>query len=121
MTIEALDAHFSICQVRDFSSVDLEAPFCFAGKTDEEHSLVCLTQSVPDNALAREDGWRALRIQGALDFSLVGVLARIAALMAERGIGIFAISTFNTDYILTRQEQYPQALEALLRAGYKLV
>ena len=53
-----------------------------------------------------------------LDFSLVGVLSKISALLADNGIGIFAVSTYNTDYILTKKENYERALETLARAGY---
>ena len=69
----------------------------------------------------REDGWRAFRIQGMLDFSLIGILSDISRILAENKIGIFAISTFNTDYILTKEENYQKALDVLSRAGYKIV
>ena len=68
-----------------------------------------------------EDGWRAFRIQGVLDFSLIGILADISRILAENKIGIFAISTFNTDYILTKEENYQKALDVLSRAGYTIV
>lgn len=67
----------------------------------------------------KEDGfWRAFRIQGMLDFSLIGILSEISSLLAADGIGIFAISTYNTDYILTKQDNYERALRTLERAGY---
>ena len=93
----------------------------FTGKTDEENSLVCLTADVPDNTLERDDGWRAFRIQGVLDFSLVGILSEITGILAEDKIGIFAISTFNTDYILTKKENYQKALDLLDAEGYKIL
>ena len=77
---------------------DHSAEFCFTGKTDEEYSLVCATGYVPANVIRRDDGWKGFRIQGILDFSLVGILSKIAALLAENSIPIFAISTYNTDY-----------------------
>ena len=61
------------------------------------------------------------RIQGVLDFSLIGILADISRILAENKIGIFVISTFNTDYILTKEENYQKALDALSRAGYKII
>lgn len=73
------------------------------GKTGEENSLVCMTTDVPTNVTQRDDGWNAFRIQGILDFSLVGILAEIAQILAENKISIFAISTFNTDYILIKK------------------
>ena len=83
MNIQSIEGDFSVCQVADYSQVPLAAPFCFTGRTDDEYSLVCRTQDVPFNTVAREDGWKAFRIEGSLDFSLIGVLAWIAALLAE--------------------------------------
>lgn len=120
MTIQALPDAFSVCKVADYSLVDRETMFCFTGRTDAEHSLVCRTQDVPDNAAAREDGWRAMRITGTLDFSLIGVLAGISAVLAENGIGIFVLSTYDTDYILTKQKTYARALQLLAQAGYQI-
>lgn len=64
--------------------VDLNREFCFIGKTDEEKSLVCLTKDVPPNVTEREDGWKAFRIQGILDFSLIGILSKISGLLAKK-------------------------------------
>lgn len=118
MTLQVLAAGLSVCKVSDLSGVDLSGELCFLGKTDRELSLVCPTDRVPDSTLAREDGWRALRVAGALDFSLVGVLAGIAGVLARNGIPIFALSTYDTDYILTKEEQFGRALAALRQAGY---
>lgn len=101
--------------------VDLESEYCFTGKTDEENSLVCITQKVPDNVLERDDGWKAFRIQGVLDFSLIGILAQISALLAENKIGIFVVSTYNTDYILVKAENFQKALDVLEQAGYSIM
>lgn len=120
MTIQALPDAFSVCKAADYSLVDRETMFCFTGRTDAERSLVCRTQDVPDNATAREDGWRAMRITGTLDFSLIGVLASISTVLAENGIGIFVLSTYDTDYILTKQKTYARALQLLAQAGYQI-
>ncbi len=116
--IEIIDGEFSVCKVWDFSQVNFEAEYCFTGKTDEEKSLVCLTEDVPENTAVRDDGWRAFRIQGVLDFSLIGILSRISAVLAESGVGIFAISTYNTDYILTKRDNWEMALQAIKKAGW---
>lgn len=92
----------------------------FTGATDEERSLVCPTVSVPENTTDRDDGWRAFRVKGTLDFSLTGILARLSAVLAENKIGIFAISTFNTDYILTKSANFDRALAALRASGYEI-
>ena len=91
-----------------------------AARTDEECSLVCPTDCAPARALTRDDGWRALRIQGVLDFSLVGILAQIAGTLADRGIALFAVSTYNTDYILVRAAQLEAAVAALRGAGHEV-
>ena len=98
MEIKKLDYDFSVCKVSDYSLANPEAKFIFTGKTDEENSLVCMTKDVPPNTIQRDDGWKAFRIQGVLDFSLIGILAEIAKLLAEHGISIFALSAYNTDY-----------------------
>ena len=120
MRIRPLAYDFAVCKVQDYSGANLESPFCFIGKTDEERSLVCLAQDVPANVTHREDGWRAFGIEGQLDFSLIGILARICGILAEKEIGVFAVSTFNTDYILVKAEHFDGALSALAQAGYQI-
>ena len=120
MEIKKITYDFSVCKVEDYSLVNLDTEYCFVGKTDEEKSLVCLTCDVPDNVTDRDDGWKAFRIQGVLDFSLIGILSKISSVLAENEIGIFAISTFNTDYILTKKENYDKAIDVLNRAGYQI-
>ena len=120
MNLKVIDTEFSVSMVEDYTQVDLNEEFVFAGHTDEELSLVCPTSLVPDNTTERNDGWKAFRIEGVLDFSLIGILSRISACLADNGIGIFAISTFNTDYILIKESDFSKAIEALERAGYTI-
>ena len=120
ITIEPLNVNLSVCKVEDYSQVDICQPFCFTGSTDEEFSLVCPTDMVPGNTTDRDDGWCAFRIVGVLDFSLVGILAGISEILAENKIGLFAVSTYNTDYILTKAENFERALEVLKSAGYTI-
>ena len=121
MEIKRIEYEFSVCKVMDYSLVDLNAEYIFIGKTDEENSLVCRTSDVPPNVVERDDGWKIFRIQGILDFSLVGVLSQISRILTENEIGIFAVSTFNTDYLLTKKENYEKAIETLNNAGYKII
>ena len=121
MEIEKLGCIFSVCKVKDYSLVNLEDEYYFTGKTDEENSLVCKSESVPDNVIEREDGWRAFRIQGILDFSLIGILSKITTILAEHKIGVFAISTFNTDYIFVKEENFSKAIELMRSAGYSII
>ena len=119
--LEPLDPRFSVCKVKDYSGIDLMQPFCFTGTTDEENSLVCPEALVPDNTTERDDGWRGFRIIGQLDFSLIGILARISGILAANRIGIFAVSTYNTDYIFTKEESFEKALKVLKKSGYSLI
>ncbi len=118
MELKIINQDFSICKVEDLSQIDYSDEFYFISKTDEELSLVCNTNSVPENAIACDNGWKAFRIQGILDFSLVGILSRISALLAENKIGIFAVSTYNTDYILTKEENFDKSIKILEDNGY---
>lgn len=120
MKIEKLTADLSVCKVGNYSEVDLSQKYCFIGKTDEENSLVCQTENVPENVVVRDDGWKAFRVQGTLDFSLIGILSNISSVLADNKIGIFAISTYNTDYILVKAENFNRALVALADAGYHI-
>lgn len=121
MELKILDAPLTICKVVSVQDIDLNGPFYFIGKTDEELSLVCPTRDTPARTTEREDGWRGFRIQGVLDFSLVGILSKLSGLLAGEQIGIFAVSTYNTDYILVKEEQFARALDVLRQAGYTVV
>ncbi len=121
MNLKRISEEFSVCKLSgpaEIGTFDITSGFWFMGKTDEELSLVCETSSVPQNAAEREDGFLAFRIEGILDFSLIGILSKISTVLAEHGIGIFAVSTFNTDYILVKKENYEKALNHLVSAGY---
>ena len=118
--LKIIDETFSVCKVNDYSEVDLQAEYVFTGSTDGEKSVVCPSRLVPAETTARNDGWRAFRIEGVLDFSLIGILSGISACLAGKGIGIFAISTFNTDYILTKAENFEKAIKTLETEGYTI-
>ncbi|MBQ8597223.1 MAG: ACT domain-containing protein [Lachnospiraceae bacterium] len=121
MELKIIDCAFSVCKVENLSEIDMSKEFCFIGKTDEEISVVCATEALPKNVTEREDGWRAFRIQGMLDFSLIGILSKISAILAENQIGIFVVSTYNTDYILVKEKNFNKALLLLEEAGYTVV
>ena len=120
MKLKRIPFELTVCKVADVPAADLSDGFYFIGKTDEEISLVCKTSSVPSSAVARDDGWKAFRIEGVLDFSLIGILSKISSILAENKIGIFAVSTYNTDYILVKKENFERALKALSDAGYEI-
>lgn len=119
MKIKSLTQEFTVCKLEHPINIDSLKGIYFIGQTDEETSLVCETKFAPSDTLQREDDWRGFRIEGTLDFSLVGILAKISAILAANNIGIFAVSTYNTDYILTKAENFPRAIAALRDAGYE--
>ena len=121
MEIKTVDSRLTVCQLTPEAEIDLRGDFYFIAKTDEEISLVCPEEAVPANPVKREDGWRGFRIQGVLDFSMIGVLSKLSGILAGEKIGIFAVSTYNTDYILVKEENFGRALKALKRAGYKIL
>lgn len=120
MELKKLSCDLTICKLQRDADIGLYSGFCFIARTDEELSLVCRTEDAPGDAVERSDGWRAFRIQGVLDFSLVGILSKISGILAENGIGIFAVSTFNTDYILVKAEAFTRASAVLAEAGYTI-
>ena len=120
INLEPLDCLFSVCKVTDYTEIDIESPFVFTGRTEQEKSLVCPTTIVPQNTTDREDGWRAFRVCGKMDFSLVGILSGITGILAEGGISVFAISTYDTDYVLVKDDEFENALMALKNAGYSI-
>lgn len=120
MELKQLHQSFTVCKVEDLSQVDWTQPYLFVGKTHEELSVVCPTASVPANATHGDDGWKGVRIQGVLDFSLVGVLSKLWAVLAENEIGSFPVSTYHTGSILVKGEICHKALTALA-AGYRIV
>ena len=121
MKLKTMPYALTVCKLASVGQADLSAGFLFLGITDQEISLVCRTEHTPSGILAREDGWRGFRIEGILDFSLTGILSGISSILAENGIGIFAVSTYNTDYILVKEENLDRTLAVLEAAGYEIM
>ncbi len=118
MKLKTIPFDLTVCKLADGSLIDLNREFYFIGKTDEELSLVCRTEETPSNTTERDDGWCGFRIEGVLDFSLIGILSKLSSILAQNSIGIFAVSTYNTDYILVKKENFDKALSVLAEAGY---
>ncbi len=120
LTIQTLS--LSVCRLDPSEPIPgwaLPAAFLSVTRTADELSIVCPTGSVP--AGVRSVGpWRALKVEGPLDFSLTGILAGLSAALSDAGVSIFAISTFDTDYILVREETLGAAIQALRGAGYRV-
>ncbi len=112
---------YSIHRLDPASSIPDEVLQCetyFIGKTDEELSVVC-SSNVLVNSMKSVTGWSYLKVIGPLDFNLQGVISGISGILAEAGISICAISTFDTDYIFVRVSDLDSAETALEKAGYK--
>ena len=121
MELKIIDKDFTVCKVEDGKGIDLSRDFTFVSKTDEELSLVCETAFVPENTIERNDGWKAFRIESNLDFSLIGILSKISTSLAKNNIGLFAISTYNTDYILVKGNDFENASKVLEESGYRII
>lgn len=120
MKLIELNRDFSVCKTEIFSEVDFGGDYVFMSKTPDELSLLCETSDVPEDSIEREDGWKGLKIQGQLDFGMVGVIAGISELLAKNRISIFVVSTYNTDYVFVKSENYARTAELLVKNGYEL-
>ena len=89
-------------------------------RTAEELSVVCLEDGIPA-ATRVEAGWRCLRVHGPLDFELTGVLSSLAGCLADQSVSIFAVSTYDTDYMLVKEESLRTAVKALTAAGHTVI
>ncbi len=119
-TLVPLDGTFAVCRLTADAPVPAwvgGGPFVSITRTADELSIVCRQEAVPAGVRC-EPGWRCLRVAGPLDFSLVGVLASLLAPLAEAGVSVFAVCTFDTDYLLVKQPDFPRAAEMLRQAGH---
>lgn len=121
MNIKKLPYNLTVCKLEKITDMNTVSEFYFIGKTDEELSLVCKTEDAPANTVERDDGWKCFRIEGVLDFSMIGILSKLSGILAENNIGIFAVSTYNTDYILVKEENFEKALTVLKAEGYRII
>ena len=115
MELKKLECDLTVCKVSAIADIDMDADFYFIGKTDEEISLVCKTEDTPEKTVERDDGWKGFRIQGVLNFSLIGILSKLSGILADNKIGIFAvknnkknldgivINAFSESYVLYKE------------------
>ena len=121
LTLEGANGEFCVCKVRAIADLSRYSAPCCLMRTDREISLVCRAEDAPHDTLAKEDGFSMLRIAGELDFSLVGILSRLCSILAKEQIPVFAISSFDTDYLLVRQSQFEKARAAFVLCGANFV
>jgi hypothetical protein len=122
--LEAIEIRLAVCRLDAGSDVppwvDRSREFASVTRTTDELSVVCARDDVPEG-VRMEGPWRAFRVQGPIVMTLVGVVAALANPLAEAGISIFAMSTFDTDYILVHEPDFEAAVGALTRAGHVVV
>lgn len=120
MKLLLLEQPFSVARLASAEEIPCGRENTFAAHTADEVSLVCESRFVPAGALAVESGLRGLCIDGVLDFGMVGVIAGLSGLLAEKGIPIFVVSTYRTDYLFLREEYLSPALAVLRGAGHEI-
>lgn len=118
--LKLLRDSFAICKLDENIQVDFSNRYTFFARTDDEVSLVCPYANIPSGAATVNYGWRGFKIEGQLDFSLVGVLAEIAKILAQSEISIFVVSTYNTDYIFVKEDRLESSLKVLGAADYQI-
>jgi hypothetical protein len=114
---------FTVCRLPPDAPVPAPttaALFNSITRTADELSIVCPIDQAPQNGKC-ESPWTCFQLEGPFSFALTGVLASFLTPLAQRGVPIFAISTFDTDYVLVKEEHADSALESLKAAGHELV
>ncbi len=115
-----ITGRYAICRLDSATPVPtwaVQGGFFSVTRTDDELSIVCEESLAPEEVLCVR-GYSAIKVLGPLDFSLKGILSSISAVLAEAGVSIFALSTYDTDYILMRESDKECAAQALIDAGY---
>jgi hypothetical protein len=123
LNLTVVDGTFAVCRLGADAPIPPWATggsFFSITRTADELSAVCRQDAVPEGVVG-ERGWRCLRVAGTIPFSVVGVLASLVAPLAEAGISVFAVSTFDTDYLLVKEKDFGEALDALRRSGHAVL
>jgi len=123
LTMKLLKERFGVCRLNKNEPIPewtKNSDFYSITKTLDELSIVCSQDSIPSNIKYEKD-WRTLKIEGTLDFSLIGILSSISTILAQKGISIFAISTYDTDYILVKDKDIDNAINTLSNEKYEII
>ena len=121
MELKILKQNFSICKVKEINNINIDNEFLFIGKTDDEISIVCAEECIPINYTDISENWKCIKIIGTLDFSLIGILSKISTILAENNISIFVVSTYNTDYVLVKEDKIDLAKKCLEEKNYTFI
>ena len=123
LKLKLLKDMYGVCRLNNNSKIPewgAKGEFSSITRTEDELSIVCLQNNIPEG-IQCEKSWEVFKIEGPLDFSLIGILSAISSLMAEKGISIFAISTYDTDYILIKDKELNKAIEVLSNDKYEII
>lgn len=123
LKLKLLKDMYGVCRLNNNSKIPewgAKGEFSSITRTEDELSIVCLQNNIPEG-IQCEKSWKVFKIEGPLDFSLIGILSAISSLMAEKGISIFAISTYDTDYILIKDKDLNKAIEVLSNDKYEII
>ncbi len=121
LTLSLLSGRYAVCRFESNESIPVWATrsqFFTVTRTTDELSITCPEADVPRDIAKCERGWRAFKLHGPFDFGLTGILVSVLNPLAEAGVGIFAVSTFDTDYVLMKEENVEKAIEALRKIGH---
>ena len=121
MKILLLRDNLSIFQVYSVEDLDLSIKPLHIGVTNDEISVIAPTNTVPSITINRNDGWKMFKVEGVLDFSSVGSVSSISSVLAQAKLSIFSVSTYNTDYILVKNNNLDKAIKALNAAGLEVI
>jgi hypothetical protein len=122
LRLSVVDGVFAVCRLAPDASIpawSTTGDLFSITRTADELSVVCRQDAVPEGIIC-ERGWRCLRVAGTMPFSVIGILASLTVPLAEAGISVFAISTFDTDYLLVKAEDLDRAVEALRGQGHTI-
>lgn len=123
LTLSRLSGLLAVCKLPEDAAIPdwaYNRDFLALVRTPDELTVVCPQDNVPDGVIA-ERGWVALKVHGPLEFNMVGVLAQVSTTLAESGVSIYSISTYETDYFLLKETRLEVACSALVRAGHTIV
>jgi len=123
LTLQVLGGDYTIHRFPPDIALPAEvwgSSFLSITKTEEELSVVC-EASIPLQSTEREEGWCCIKVLGPLDFSLTGILAKLSGVLAEAKISIFAVSSYDTDYLLLPCTRLSKARDLLIEAGYQIL
>lgn len=123
LTMKLLNEKYGVCRLDTLENLPewaFKSDFYSITKTRDELSIVCLEENIPSH-INCEKNWRILKVEGPLDFSLIGILSSISSILAKEKISIFVISTFDTDYILIKEKDLSQAIRSLEGEDYTIL